>query len=337
MGICLISAGFSGENPYESIDPIYKTTDVNSLIQIHDPNDILRKRDELIAFIWGRRGFPARTLPDQVEKNIHDKHFKELYRTSLARIDKLTINMANNMSSIAYHFFPKQSNGKLMIYHEGHSGDFTLGTDTIRFFLDHQYAVLAFSMPLKGRNVKPVVHLERFGNVRFYLHNQLKLLSDPYSYFFEPIAVSLNYVETCRYSEIDMIGFSGGGWTTVLYAAIDPRIKNSFPVAGSLPLFLRSLEDIGDWEQNDPELYQIATYPELYICGAYGKDRRQIQIFNQYDPCCFYGLRYQLYKQPVQDRIKSLGQGKFDAFLDTTNREHKVSETALQIILRELE
>ena len=39
-----------------------------------------------------------------------------------------------------------------------------------------------------------------------------------------------------RYS---MIGLSGGGWTTVVYAAIDERISDSFSVAGSIPFYLR--------------------------------------------------------------------------------------------------
>ena len=37
-----------------------------------------------------------------------------------------------------------------------------------------------------------------------------------------------------------MAGLSGGGWTTTLYAAIDPSIRYSFPVAGTIPLYLRT-------------------------------------------------------------------------------------------------
>ena len=57
----------------------------------------------------------------------------------------------------------------------------------------------------------------------------------------EPITVSLNYLdEEYDFSSYYMIGISGGGWTTVIYSAIDDRISNSFSVAGSYPLFLRS-------------------------------------------------------------------------------------------------
>ena len=51
--------------------------------------------------------------------------------------------------------------------------------------------------------------------------------------------IAINYIEQI-YGDVNisMCGFSGGGWTTTIAAAIDPRIKNSFPVAGSLPVFL---------------------------------------------------------------------------------------------------
>jgi hypothetical protein len=32
-----------------------------------------------------------------------------------------------------------------------------------------------------------------------------------------------------------MLGLSGGGWSTTLAAAVDPRIQLSFPTAGSVP------------------------------------------------------------------------------------------------------
>lgn len=32
------------------------------------------------------------------------------------------------------------------------------------------------------------------------------------------------------------MGKSGGGWTTTVSAALDPRIRVSFPIAGSIPL-----------------------------------------------------------------------------------------------------
>lgn len=75
-----------------------------------------------------------------------------------------------------------------------------------------------------------------------------------------------------------MMGLSGGGWTTVLYAALDPRIMRSYPVAGSWPIYLRfaSPRDWGDYEETIPELYKTVNYLEMYILGSYGEGRKQL-------------------------------------------------------------
>ena len=52
-----------------------------------------------------------------------------------------------------------------------------------------------------------------------------------------------------------MAGLSGGGWTTTIASALDPRIVLSFPVAGSVPFAMRDehpgdpYHDLGDFEQ----------------------------------------------------------------------------------------
>jgi dienelactone hydrolase len=54
-------------------------------------------------------------------------------------------------------------------------------------------------------------------------------------FFVEPVILAINYAKTLGYKRIVMVGLSGGGWTTTVAAAIDPRIDLSIPVAGSLP------------------------------------------------------------------------------------------------------
>ncbi len=124
-----------------------------------------------------------------------------------------------------------------------------------------------------------------------------------------------------------MIGISGGGWTTTLAAAIDERIQTSVPVAGSYPIYLRSNEqrDWGDWEQTVPELYRIVNYPEIYILGAFGKNRCQLQVLNKYDSCCFAGIKWQTYVDVVKTRVGDLGQGKWDLYVDDSHDGHKIS------------
>jgi hypothetical protein len=143
-----------------------------------------------------------------------------------------------------------------------------------------------------------------------------------------------------------MTGVSGGGWTNTIYAALDPRITRSYPVAGSLPLHLREdrkrsntahrAADWGDYEQSIPELYAIANYLELYILSSMGEHRKQLQILNKYDPCCLAGESFRTYENVVNERVRSLGAGSFAVYLDTQNREHSISSNALVTMLDDI-
>ena len=105
-----------------------------------------------------------------------------------------------------------------------------------------------------------------------------------------------------------MVGISGGGWTTTLIAALDDRIDNSFSVAGSYPMFLRSdPKNFGDYEQHHLELYQLANYLDLYVMASYGENRKFVQIFNKSDPCCFDGDAFLEYEKQVQQTVYGLG------------------------------
>ena len=94
---------------------------------------------------------------------------------------------------------------------------------------------------------------------------------------------------------------------------------------------------LGDYEQQVPALYLKANYLELYLMGAYGEGRRQLQILNEFDACCFGGTGYETYRDILLDRIYSLGSGQFDVFLDSTHRLHQISPEALKIIFLDLE
>jgi hypothetical protein len=165
---------------------------------------------------------------------------------------------------------------------------------------------------------------------------------NPIKYFLEPVAVVLNYAESFHYRRITMVGISGGGWTTTLCAAIDPRIVRSYPTAGTHPNYLRARDisnsgTLGDYEQQDPELYRIANYLELYIMGSVGEGRKQLQILNEFDACCFRGTGYTTYEPIVKGIIESIGPGSFEVFLDSTHRLHQISPRALEVIMQDLE
>ena len=334
----LVSSVQPDPGQFTEINPIYLETDVSGLITLHNDEDVTVRRNELIHYIWGDEGFPSEA-PEVVE-NIVDERYAGL--RNLKEIHKLTINMEWGLVSIAYHFVPTKSNNQLIVYHQGHRGDFIAGINVIQAFLDEGYSVVGMAMPLMGLNNQPVVDLNRFGRLKLTSHDHLAFLDfkngHPIKLFVYPVAVVVNYAHQYGYQAVHMVGISGGGWTTTLSAALDPRLSHSYPVAGSLPNYLRSEfpGDSGDYEQVLPELYRIANYPELYILGSYGRGRKQLQVLNQYDSCCFAGVRYKTYESIIQERLSALGEGSFAVFLDTTHREHIISNKALEVIINDL-
>ena len=313
---------------------------LDSLIKINSKSDIDQKRDFLTEFFWDvgslQRVKDKSQLPD-VESDISDSNYKDFQ--NLSRIDRLTVEMDYGINSISYLFIPEESNGKLILYHQGHAGDFILGKNTIQFFLNRNFTVLASTMPLVGMNNQPVVEIDGLGKIKLTSHNQLRLLEannfNPMKLFVDPIQINLNFLDReYNFKQYSMIGLSGGGWTTVVYSAIDERISNSFSVGGSMPFYLRVAErDVGDYEQINIDLYQNVNYLELYVLGAYGDDRNHIQIFNKNDPCCFSGNGYETYEFVIKDKMLQLGKGNFQIFIDNTHDEHKISDTTREFIL----
>jgi len=326
----------------EPVDSHYLEVDVSSLIHIQNETNLQNKREALIHYIWKEDGFPTDKMPTEIQQNIQDDRFSDL--KNLAKIDKITVQMDYEVDSKAYLFLASKSNNNLVIYHQGHDGDFVLGKNTIQYFLNNDYSVMAFSMPLLEPNSQPVIDLQNFGKLKLTSHDDLRFLESkdfsPIKFFVEPITVSLNYAEnTYKFESYHMVGISGGGWTTVLYSAIDPRISKSYPVAGSTPMYLRfnNPKNIGDYEQMVSGLYNVAEYLDLYIMASYGDNRGQLQIFNKYDPCCFSGLGFKTYESEIKNTVSNLGTGKFDIFLDENNNKHSISDESLGIILNDME
>jgi len=186
---------------------------------------------------------------------------------------------------------------------------------------------------------------------------QTNTTGSPLKYFLEPTAVSLNHLKMRSrvdrfpdYRAYHMTGLSGGGWATTVYAAIDPTIRGSFPVAGTIPLYLRTGGSVGDREQFEPSFYSIAGYPDLYILGARGRGRKQVQILVRRDDCCFgqaqhdakasgfaYADAMRDYEGRVQAALRKSGSGSFRLEIDESAPSHMISHHAIEdVLLREL-
>jgi hypothetical protein len=324
-------------------------------ITVHTSKDASARRRALIAYLWGNDGFPKHRLPEKVVTNIPSP-VKQL--DSLKRVDELRIELAPGLQGLAYHFIPERANSQLVVVHHGHAC--TLDDDpsdrdagyglqrTIRALLQHGYGVLGVFMPHMRPGDCTGQHEEMF---------QIHTAGSPIKFFLESTTSSLNYLQERngvddfpRYRKFHMIGLSGGGWTTTVYAAIDPRISCSFSVAGTIPLYLRSGGSIGDREQFEPSFYQLAGYPDLYIMGAEGKRRQQLQILLRKDDCCFgeaqhdakacgagYDESMREFERRVQDELKKIGRGSFRVEIDETAPSHMISHHVIKdVILPEL-
>lgn len=320
---------------FNTIAPEYAAVDVGKLLKVDSQETIASIRQSLLTVARGEPTLTANSTPDTLGLNLKDPRYSDI--KALERIDRLQFVEDNGIDSVVYFFRAARPNKRLALYCQGHDGDFSLGKSTIEALLSAGYDVLAFSMPLLGMNSRPHITTV-LGRLQLTNHNQLQLLDRPLRYFIDPVTRALNFaLKESSYEQIAMVGLSGGAWLTTIYAAIDPRIERSYPVAGTLPFYLRSGSDRdwGDFEQTYAPFYAIADYFDLYVMGSVGPRRKQLQILNRYDSCCFGGIKYRTYEQAVTNRAAALG-GDFQVFLDETHTGHLISPTAIQRILEDL-
>jgi hypothetical protein len=302
------------------------------------------KREEIIRYIWGAAGFPRNQRPAAIQQNTPSPIAG---LKSAKSVETMTIRMEAGQENTTHHFVPSQGNGKLLVLQQGHGCTFDdLNNEkgyglahTVDEMLGAGYGVLIAYMPhMRPNDCSTMPHGKMF-DLPIAAGSALK-------FFLEPVAISLNTLKP-RYKEIHMAGLSGGGWTTTLYAAIDPAIRTSYPVAGSIPLYLRIGGSVGDLEQYLDEFYRFAGYPDLYVLGSMGPGRKQVQILNRRDDCCFgeaqhnarrvgatYEDAYRIYERAVQQALGKLGE--FRLIIDETAPRHMISAEAVQIMLREL-
>jgi hypothetical protein len=319
---------------HEDIHPVYLQTDVPSLINAVDEAQIERIRAQLIAYIWKAPGLPQ-ALPVVVE-DVANPFTAVTAVPPGTRVDELSVTLEDFVSRM-YLYTPRHARRRLTIVHQGHSWLARDGTgQAVEYLLRQRHHVLVVHMPMYGPNSAPFGPVPYFHDPMFNRRESPTL--SPFKYFVEPVVQAVNYAtQVMGIWRVAMIGLSGGGWTTTLAAAIDPRIKLSVSVAGSLPTFLFDPadpcigpKDRGDIEQYHPVLYRIANHLDLYILGAHGNGRGQLQVLNQYDSCCFEGVRYRTYRPAVRDAVSRLRLGRFEVFLDSSHRQHKISAHALE-------
>ena len=339
-------------------------------------------RTNLYQYIWGQP-----TLPDDADVTVVDNVPSPIgCNVDLARVDELHTSETNaagdeTLLGEAWHFVPAAPNGRLVIVHNGHLDSsqmqddcefqFSGGEDglsyygmqmTINALVGEGFDVLAVAMPLYVPGQCTAGHDELF------TPEWTPATGSPIRYFLDTTLRSVNHLVAQQpWHDISMTGLSGGGWTTTLYAALDPRISLSVPVAGSLPLYLRNgtligglaralydgrpgeepatqpCDELGDTEQHITDLYSIAGYPDLYALGGFGPGRRQVQVLNRRDACCFGQAEHadpaawdsdiRGYEKNVRTALHALGSGTFELDIDEASITHQVSRNAVHDVL----
>ena len=251
---------------------------------------------------------------------------------NLSEIENININNSKGIDSNAYFFKPKNSINRLLIFHQGHKGDFIVSKKLLSYFVEKGYHILAYQMPLKGNQSTGIINFKGVNTrshdalIRFEKENKSFL-----SLFVTPVVMGIDFAQkNNKFDSISMTGISGGGWTTVLTSAVDKRINFSFPIAGSLPLDLTHSRDIGDKEQYHYSFYKEYPYMDLYLLGATGDNRHQFQINITKDPCCYSGGRSILYSEYLNGLAKKLN-GNFEAKPEIHDK-HEVTESTTKYI-----
>jgi hypothetical protein len=293
------------------------------------PSSLSNIRQDLIRMIWGADTLPAGW------PNLREEGAAKIL-ASMPVASQWVASLPAGMDSRIYYW--KNVGAKLAVHHGGHGTQLADPSLLSKLWSDG-WSVLYVNMPLEGGNARPIVQHPKFGNFQLLSHAHLQLVDlAGYSLlqvFMQPIVEALNKAtEEARMDRVAMVGFSGGGWATTLYAALDKRIDVSVQIAGSLPMFLRNaapFKSLGDAEQIYPPLLAIVDYLDLYVMATDG-GRKQLQILNKRDPCCFRGEQAEIYVSSVRSASHGVG-GAWNLWVDDSHAKHAVSAAAEDRVL----
>lgn len=340
--------------------------DPNNQIRFDTPAQADAARANLVNYIWdggpiGSGGLPT-TLPSVTTNVAFPSQADGIDQWNVASVDQLDVNVSGyDFHSISYLMHPTNLTNadRVIIVHQGHADDLDLGVGaTANDLLQNGFTVLVMKMPLYGWNTDNTAIVPNRGVLVYSDHDSMISSTgggtggEGFRLFLEPVVQNINYVSATipGFKDVNMVGLSGGGWTTSMMAAVDPRIKVSVPVAGSAPLYARNADppSMGDLEQNYAPMYNeniapdrtgggVATWLETYALGGYGAGRSQVMVTNEFDDCCFSGTfattLYGGFTNVVANKVTSLGAGQWSYVLDSTANTHQISSDAISSVI----
>ena len=306
--------------------------DFDQLIQVRDAAAVASKRAQLRDYIWGRDQPHSRSRPIQPPSA---EALSYLGMAMGVPDLSLVVDGRYGYRGEAFVWFAKTKSDCLFVYAQGHGKELLNANhrnerQLLKEVLTGGCDILVVSMPLLGVTQKALRATTRFGPLVAQTHDDLAYLEaddfNPLSLFFVHIRAAIDELQSVgKYHRITMAGLSGGGWTTTVYAAIDPRVNASVSVAGSLPVMFRLLDqrNDGDWEQRNGGLLKIADYLDLYVLGAAGNRRAEL-VYNYNDVCCFGGNAALAFEPALIRAVKRLN-GQVGVTVDDTSFGHAMS------------
>ncbi len=344
---------------YRDFPPELVGYDVSRHVHVYTEHAADSVRQSIIDYFWNSRGIPYMELPaaEYVFETGDEALPDDLDGLDMQWIDavrRLDVEVDYDYHHYSYLIIPVplDNANRLVIVHQGHQGGLKDGVATItNHLLERGFPIVLSQMPLVGWNKDNTWVLpestftpNRSGAAGHdvFVPRLEGIGGSSLRYFIEPIIVCINYFLDRRpgCTDVSMIGLSGGGWTTHLVSAVDTRVNLSVPVAGSYPLYLRPYYSgsAGDAEQILPELYeQRASWLDLYILGGAGQSRKQMQILNQFDNCCFYGVGSRSYDSTINATVANMPAGEWSCLIDSTHRSHRISPWSVARIDEALE
>ena len=327
---------------YEEILPQFLEFEPENAITIRTAQEAKLRRKKLANAIWGSPELPADyslgppapidlDAPIPAECPEISRYHEPLrcetgrYRgiANLADVTQREFVIPPHFRSYVAEFEPHVWNQWTIFYNHGYAGTYHEQYRNIARLIERSYTVLAFNLPGLGGN---------------------RMMADGLASVHQtmgPIMLALDY--TTRQSKskgMATIGFSAGGMAGALAAALDPRFRATYTVASPIyPVALTDPKLEPPPIARLPELLDSAGFLDLFVLGTSGygnAPRRQLQIFNQFDRCCWRNRTGLLYADAVKQAASKLG-GEFEVRIDESHARHKISRQGMDWILADLE
>lgn len=202
--------------------------------------------------------------------------------------------------------------------------------------------LLLVSMPHDGENVfargyvgVPSDYVHQSYHGYYGLPTFQPSSGSPIQFFVTTTVASMNWALARRsYDKVAVLGLSGGGWTTTIVAALDPRVTHSYAMAGSQPLDFRKSE--GDWEQLEPALWRQFDYSDLYLMAVAEPARKAMLLYGRRDPCCFSPGAVTAFGPLLLNIARTNGYGPLSIKVNKSSVMHDVEPEYISAIVGDL-